>query len=120
LEQAAVADFLASGRYARHIKRMRNAYGARRAALAGAFEETFGARFPLRQTASGLHLLALAEEDDVRLEDRAVAAGLRPLALSRMGFVPPQQQGLLLGFANLPEAQAAATVRRLATALGQR
>ena len=117
LEQAALADFMASGRYARHVKRMRNAYGARRAALAAAFEAAFGARFALQHTLSGLHLLALAEEDDQALESRAVAAGLRPLRLSRMAFSTPEPQGLLLGFANLPESQALATVRRLASAL---
>jgi GntR family transcriptional regulator/MocR family aminotransferase len=117
LEQAAVADFLGSGRYVRHIKRMRHGYKGRRAALAGAFVETFGERFPLLPTPGGLHLLATADEDDTVLEARAVAAGLRPLAFSRMGFEPPQQQGLLLGFANLPETQATTVVRRLAAAL---
>jgi GntR family transcriptional regulator/MocR family aminotransferase len=119
LEQAAVADFLGSGRYARHIKRMRNAYRSRRAALMAAFAEAFGARFPLSPMAGGLHLLATTDEDDADLEARAIAAGLRPLALSRMGFEPSRPRGLLLGFANLPEAQAAATVRRLAVALSQ-
>jgi GntR family transcriptional regulator/MocR family aminotransferase len=119
LEQAAVAEFLASGRFARHIKRMRGAYTARRAALAQAFAGAFGARFQLQSTPSGLHLLATANEDDTALETRAVEAGLRPLRLSRMAFRAPEQQGLLLGFANLPESQAAAVVNRLKVALGQ-
>jgi len=118
LEQAAVADFLASGHYARHVKRMRTAYKARRSALASAFVETFGARFPLKPPGGGLQLLAEANEDDLALEGRAMAAGLGPMALSRMDFQHPRRQGLVLGFANLAEADAAATVRRLAAALG--
>jgi GntR family transcriptional regulator / MocR family aminotransferase len=117
LEQAIVADFLASGRFARHIKRMRRAYASRRSALIEAFRETFGNRFPLLGTPGGLHLVATAEEDDRVLEARAVEAGLRPLRLSRMSFQTAELQGLMLGFANLPEAQAMATVKRLASAL---
>src|SRR6185437_2136313 len=41
LEQRAVAAFMAGGHFARHLRRMRGLYAARRAALAAALEATF-------------------------------------------------------------------------------
>ena len=115
LEQTAMAEFLAAGYFGRHVKRMRTAYGARKAALAAAVIEVFGDRFPVQPTTGGMNLLVGVgwDEDDVDLETRAAAAGLRPLAMSVMGREALRPQGLILGFANLSEAQAQATVRRL-------
>jgi GntR family transcriptional regulator/MocR family aminotransferase len=119
LEQGVMAEFLSRGHFGRHIKHMRAAYQSRKAALASAVGETFGDRFPVRPSAGGLNLLLdiNSGERDVDLEARAAAGGLRPLAMSVMGrddFRPP---GLVLGFANLPEAQAPAIVQRLDAAL---
>jgi len=42
LEQAVVARFMNEGHFARHLKRMRDLYAARRAALADALAAAFG------------------------------------------------------------------------------
>ena len=120
LEQAVVADFITSGHFGRHIKRMRAAYKARKASLARAVEETFPDRFTIRPSDGGLNLLlGLGEQDnDLLIEHQAAAAGLRPMAISPM-TPGAQYQGLLLGFANLPEHQATAMMQRLRAALGR-
>src|SRR5206468_4195516 len=41
LEQAVVADLIAEGHFARHLKKMRTAYDSRRAALTTALSEAF-------------------------------------------------------------------------------
>jgi GntR family transcriptional regulator/MocR family aminotransferase len=120
LGQLAVAEFIESGQFARHVKRMRTAYRSRKTALTVAFEAAFGARFPLQTMNGGLHLLAHAEEDDRDLQLRARQAGLQPIGLSTMDARRPPRHGLLLGFSNVPESQAEDIVARLASAFAGR
>jgi GntR family transcriptional regulator/MocR family aminotransferase len=122
LEQAALAEFIANGYFGRHIKKMRGLYKTRKAALAAAMTNIFGDRFDMRPMAGGLHLVAHTGdfESDTDLEAAAAAAGLSPLALSKMGQGRRCPGGLLLGFANLPEDQAPLVVRRLERALWKR
>ena len=58
LEQRVVAAFMTDGNFARHLRRMRSLYGARRTALAAALEHAFGPRLDLTLQAGGMHLLA--------------------------------------------------------------
>jgi GntR family transcriptional regulator / MocR family aminotransferase len=120
LEQAALGDFVAHGHFGRHVKRMRGLYVKRSAALMSAVIEVFGRRLSIRLSGGGLHLLARLDddEDDVEMEGAAGEAGLRPLALSKMGEGRICGPGLLLGFANLPEEQAYRIARRLRRAIG--
>ncbi|HUN46172.1 MAG TPA: PLP-dependent aminotransferase family protein [Stellaceae bacterium] len=120
LLQSAVADFMAEGQFARHIRRMRALYAERRAAVAAALGERFGPRLRIELQAGGMHLLAwpAGGRRDSELVARAEAAGLAPSALSQMSATTRQKPGLLLGFANTPAARAGEDARRLADALG--
>ncbi len=123
LEQAAAADFLIGGHFARHLKRMRGAYAARRAALAGAIAARFAGKLDLVERPGGLHLLARCPEGtppgwDQAAVARAEAAGLAPGALSAQFLGPARAQGLLLGFTNIPEPEAAAMAEALRRAVG--
>nr|WP_294514274.1 PLP-dependent aminotransferase family protein [uncultured Rhodopila sp.] len=117
LEQSAVAAFMASGQFARHIKRMRMLYAERRQVLAAAMEAG-GVTVDTRP--GGMHLLARfpGADDDSTLAKRAAAAGLGPIALSGLTMAHDCGQGLLLGFANLPVAEAETVVARLLAAIG--
>jgi len=120
LEQSVVAEFMAQGHFGRHLKRMRGLYAARRAALADALLTRFGDRIDLTLQAGGMHLLVRFpdEPDDVDLARRAQAQGLGPTALSALSIEDGRARGLLLGFTNIPEQQAARLVARLEKALG--
>jgi GntR family transcriptional regulator / MocR family aminotransferase len=115
LEQYAMTEFIMEGHFGRHLKRMRTLYSARRSALISAISRVFAARLDVLPASGGLHLVARLKEDenDALIEDFAGAAGLRPLALSKMGQGTPREQGLLLGFGNLPDGEALSIVRRL-------
>ena len=119
LEQAVLAEFIADGHFARHIKRMRSAYRARGAALAAALDEVFQGRFSTRPTAGGLHLIAdlVGDPDDVVLARAATAGGLGPAALSPMMPADDRRRALILGFGHVPEDQALAITRRLQSLL---
>ena len=120
LEQAVAAAFLAEGHFARHLRRMRTLYAARRKTLATALTATFGERVQVELEAGGLHLLARFPDapDDGTLLRRATAAGLAPTALSSLALAHDCGQGLLLNFANVAEDAAPGLVERLAAALG--
>ncbi len=115
LEQRVVAAFIASGQFARHIKRMRALYAERRLALAAALEAS---GVTVETPPGGMHLLArcTGADNDSVLARRAAAAGLAPVALSALAMAHDCGQGLLLGFANVPAAEAEAVVARLLAA----
>jgi GntR family transcriptional regulator/MocR family aminotransferase len=117
LEQRVVAAFMASGQFARHIKRMRALYAERRQALAAALE---AGGVTVETPLGGLHLLARfpGVDDDGTLAKHAAAAGLAPTALSSLTMAHDCGQGLLLGFVNVPASDAEAVVARLLAAIG--
>ncbi len=120
LEQQVVAAFMERGHFGRHIRRMRGLYAERRKALAAALTTTFGDGVTVELEAGGMHLLARfpGSANDGVLVRQAAKAGLAPTALSGLTMAHDCGQGLLLGFANLPEEATEDAVRRLAAAIG--
>jgi GntR family transcriptional regulator/MocR family aminotransferase len=117
-EQAVLADFMAGGHYAAHLRRMRTLYSGRRQALIDAFAR-LAPHHALGGLASGMHatLELPARVDDRTAAARAARAGIRVLPLSRYVNGPAAGNGLLLGYSALPERRIAAAVARLARAL---
>jgi GntR family transcriptional regulator/MocR family aminotransferase len=108
LTQAAIAEFMRCGEYAAHIRRMRLLYGKRRAVLAGLITRYLGPQ-SLHDHGSnaGLHLvLRLPDEaDDQAIASACKARGILARPLSRYFIGPQVQQGLLLGYACVPEEE---------------
>ena len=80
-EQRVVATFMREGYFARHLKRMRSLYAARRQALADALSAVFGDRLTVDLEPGGMHLVARLSSD-VPISH----ARLRPLGLLSMRF----------------------------------
>lgn len=119
LPQATVFDFIAQGHFARHLRKMRTLYAARRAYLVDALAQAFGPRLQIQAQAGGLHVLAnlTHAEDDQRLAAAAQAQGLAIHALSQWCMERSADSGLLMGFANLSSAEMARQqIARLAAA----
>lgn len=112
---ATVANFIDSGAYGRHVRRLRQACEQRRACLDQAIQEHLP-NWQLLSSRGSMHQL-------YRPADNASVAMLSTLA-NRAGFglrnvasyarVPCQQGGLLVGFADTTPAQMDQTVRQLA------
>jgi GntR family transcriptional regulator/MocR family aminotransferase len=119
LEQRVVASFMAEGHFARHLRRMRSLYAARRAALAEALAALFGDRVTLELQAGGMHLIARFTDGiaDTELARRSLAHGVAPTALSSLAMEHACGQGLLLSFTNIEAAEAPAVAARLAAAM---
>jgi len=109
LLQASVADFMSEGHFSRHLKKMRQLYAERRNIAQGVFQEVLGDRISITLQPGGLHMLArLADDDnDVRLAERARAAGLAVHPLSCWYVDAEPRQGLLMGFANVMDEKLA-------------
>ncbi|HEX3953443.1 MAG TPA: PLP-dependent aminotransferase family protein [Stellaceae bacterium] len=120
LDQIVVARFMAEGHFARHLKRMRGLYGARRTALATALADAFGERLQITLQPGGMHLLArpAARVSDTDLVALAEQRGLAPSALSQHALAAGCGPGLLLSFTNIPEDRAAAAAQALFEAIG--
>lgn len=119
-EQIIVADFITEGYFARHLKKMRSIYAARRMATVAALSAEFGAMMRFDLSPGGLHVVGRVSEttDDVRLAGRAIAAGYRPIALSTLSRGRSGDKGLLIGFTNVPQTQAPVLVRQFREVLG--
>ena len=120
LEQAALAAFLAEGHFARHLRRMRLHYKARRQALADALTNAFGDGIRFILPAGGLHILARFPDHgaDKMLSARAARHGLAASPLSAQSIKYGAGEGLLLSFTNVPEKDAPALAARLKQAIG--
>jgi GntR family transcriptional regulator/MocR family aminotransferase len=120
-EQLALAEFLRSGEFALHLRRMRRLYRQRRDALVEALDRHLGGRAVIEGASAGMHLALRLPADgpsDTEIVRRAREQGIVVNALSAHA-VPggPVANGLLLGYAQVPVERMDALVVRLAGAL---
>ncbi|OIQ86990.1 HTH-type transcriptional regulatory protein GabR [mine drainage metagenome] len=118
LGQAAMADFMAEGLLQAHLRRLRAAYGERRAALLAAATRHLAGLAEISAGEAGTHILAWLPEgrDDQALARAARAKGLGPVPLSRYRL-RPGRPGLILGYAAHPPAVLEAAAAALASVL---
>jgi len=100
--QRALAAFVASGDFDRHLRRVRRQYAERRAALRGALEPAARAA-QLRGMDAGLHaFLELAPGlDELRLAEEARERGVRVSPLRPFYLGEPDRSGWLLAYGGL-------------------
>ena len=121
LDQEALALLMESGRFDRHLRRVKDVYRARRDVLAAEVAATFGAD-RLQGLAAGCHaLLRLPDgvsEEAVEEAARSLSVNVNGLGRYRLaGADGPQESGLVLGFGNVTEHQIRRGVRALAEAV---
>ncbi len=114
LYQAALADFMAQGHFARHIRRTRQLYRERRSVLVECLQQEFGPSLEILGAEAGLHLVIKLPPEicDVELAERAAREKLWLWPLSRTYFGPPTQ-GIILGFGSTPDRLIPDAVHRL-------
>ncbi|XXY18676.1 PLP-dependent aminotransferase family protein [Sorangium sp. So ce216] len=119
LEQAVLADFMAEGHFARHVRRMRVLYERRQAALVAAAGRELSGLLEVPPAPAGMHLLGWlpAGRADSAAAASAAANGVRCVALSELRVDTAGRGALLLGYAAVPEDEIDEGVRRLRTAL---
>lgn len=119
VEQLALADYLASGRFDRHLRRMRVRYRRRRTTLHEALRR-FAPQVRLSGIAAGLHAVAELPPgvDAPRVVERARG---REVGLCSMGDYrvsrDPRPPALVLGYGAASESVLDAAIRRIADLL---
>jgi GntR family transcriptional regulator/MocR family aminotransferase len=102
--QAAMADFIADGHFARHIRQMRDIYGARQAEMLRCLDQRFGDSLETSRNATGLHMTIRVREltdfDTTVSRSLEQSIYLRPLHTFNQSD-PAFRDGFLLGFGAL-------------------
>jgi len=122
LQQAAMADFIREGHFARHLRRTRQVYRERHLALVEAIHGELSDELRLAGTDTGMHLTAFLPQgvDDVQFTRRAAAAGISVRPLSICYLKPPERGGLILGYggATPPQIRAGVSILKRLLASG--
>jgi len=115
LAQPALCEFMTSGAFAIHIRRMRRIYASRRAALIAALEEGRSPRFAIDASPSGLMLLLRLQvhEDDEKFVAMLGGAGIAAQSLSSHYAGKARERGLMLSFAGFTEKELRTAAKRL-------
>jgi GntR family transcriptional regulator/MocR family aminotransferase len=120
LDQEALALLIESGRFDRHLRRVRDLYRSRRDVLAREVEAVFGSD-RLHGLAAGCHaVLSLPTGvDEATVVDEALARSVRVSGLDPYRLTPDAADpALLLSFGNVTEHQIERGVRAIAEAVG--
>ena len=117
LYQLVLAEFLADGHFARHLRRMRGVYLERRNALLTGVEQHCAGRLAVHNADGGLHVTALLPDgsDDLVVVRRLAECGLIARALTTCYLGTSRRPGLLLGFG----ASTAEQLREACRVLGE-
>jgi GntR family transcriptional regulator/MocR family aminotransferase len=108
-DQLALAEFLRSGQFARHVRRMRRLYRQRRDALVAALDAHLGSVAEVHGGSAGMHLALRFH--DMQLDDGAISAqALSKHAVNGAGH----WRCLMLGYAHIPASEMDGLVRTLA------
>jgi GntR family transcriptional regulator / MocR family aminotransferase len=118
IDQLALAEFVASGGYDRHVVRARHAYRRRRDILVGAIARRLPS-LEVQGAAAGMHVLLRLPRgfDDAGIAKEAATRGIGVRALAPMHLTRSGERGLLLGYGHLPEDQIPRAVDALAAVL---
>ena len=119
LSQVVLAAFLSEGHFARHLRRMRELYGARLAALRHDIERYLGGVLEVPEIAAGLNTPAflLNGMSSREAADRAARRNLETWPLDKYAIARKDLRGLILGFAPFSEREIRNGVTELARAL---
>ena len=118
-DQAVLCDFIVDGHLARHLRRMRNLYAGRLAALIEGSKQHLSGLLELSDVRAGLYTIGFLKNGMTsrQAETLAAAQGVEVLAVDRYTLRRPDPKGLLLGFAAYDETVIRQELLRLAKAL---
>ena len=115
LEQQTLAEFIDSGMYERHLRRLRRRNTSRRAALLEAIHKYLGHRVQMTGDGAGVHVVLwlghrVSEKADHRKSSRARRGSLRRVPVFPEAAAAP---GLMLGYSRLKENEIREGIRQL-------
>lgn len=120
-DQAVLCDFIADGHLGRHLRRMRDIYASRLAALVEGGKRYLKGLLEISEVRAGLYTAAILKNGMTSGQGEKAAAtrDIEAIALDRYTLKSPDPKGLLLGFAAFDEPTIRAGLIRLAGALAR-
>jgi GntR family transcriptional regulator/MocR family aminotransferase len=120
-DQAVLCDFIVDGHLARHMRRMRDLYGSRLAALIEGGKQYLSGLLEISNVRAGLYTIGYLKNGMTsrQAEKAAAAQGVEVLDVDRYTLKRPDPKGVLLGFAAFPEIAIRQGLIQLARALGR-
>jgi GntR family transcriptional regulator/MocR family aminotransferase len=120
-DQAVLCDFIADGHLGRHLRRMRDLYASRLAALSDGSKRFLKGLLEISDVRAGLYTTGLLKNGMTswQAEKAAATRDVEVMALDRYTFKSPDPKGVLLGFAAFDEGMIRAGLIKLAAALGR-
>jgi GntR family transcriptional regulator/MocR family aminotransferase len=126
LAQPPLQQFIETGGFATHIRRMRRLYAQRQKTLVAALQHHAKGLLRIEPASGGMHIVAelapklVDKMTDIEVAERINAVGISVSALSTYFAGRPTQQGLVLGYAGFDEDSIQSSAVQLANALKRR
>lgn len=119
IDQAILAEFIADGHFARHLRRMRKLYAHRQQILVEAAGKYLSRLLELKKSDAGMHLVGwLPHEIDARkIAEKAFQENLKVAPVANYSFSPNPPNALILGYTSFTEKQITSGVKKLARIL---
>ena len=115
LYQEVLSDFMSQGHFGRHVRKMRQIYGKRRAKLTDSLQTEFGDGIHIHGSAAGMHVAITLPDgfDDVACAARAARERMWLWPLSPYYSGKLRRSGFVLGFGSTPLEQIPSAVKRM-------
>jgi GntR family transcriptional regulator/MocR family aminotransferase len=119
LEQETLAEFIATGMYERHLRRVRRRNTARRDVLLDAVGKYLGSRVDVTGDGAGAHVVLWPDRrvSESAVTERAASREVGIYGVAQYFLTPPSRAGLMLGYSRLKEAEIREGIRRLSEIL---
>jgi GntR family transcriptional regulator/MocR family aminotransferase len=122
--QVALAQFIESGEFSRHVRKMREVYRARRELVIETVTRQFGDYLEVVPSIAGLHITALARKLSAEkikvIVEKASQAGVEVQELATLSVGPSSRAGIMLGYGAISTADIGEGLRRLRSCFSPR
>jgi GntR family transcriptional regulator/MocR family aminotransferase len=115
LEQETLAEFISTGMYERHLRRLRRRNAARREALLDAIRKYLGDRVELTGEGAGTHIVLWPRRpiSEHAVIQKTASRGVGIYGISRYFLTRASRSGFMLGYSCLREEEIREGIRRL-------
>ena len=119
IDQAILAEFIADGHFARHLRRMRKLYEKRQHFLVEAAEKHLSGLLELKKSDAGMHFVGwLPDKFNARkIAEKAFEENLKVAPVANYSFNENPPNALILGYTSFTEKQITVGVKKLARIL---
>lgn len=119
INQAILAEFIAEGHFARHVRRMRTLYEERQQILVEDVKRNLGGLVEMKADDAGIHLVGWLPDDidDVEVARQAALRNVRFQPISDCSIKKYPRSGLVFGYAAFDEKQIKRGVGKLTEVL---